>query len=83
MDVGVDSVLDTLRDLGVERDLPEVPSMLLGSRGLSVLEVAQYYQTIASDGFYTPLQAIRAVTSGAGERLTRYDIAIEQRVEGL
>jgi penicillin-binding protein 1B len=81
MDVGVDSVLDTLRDLGVERDLPEVPSMLLGSRGLSVLEVAQYYQTIASDGFYTPLQAIRAVTSGAGERLTRYDIAIEQRVD--
>ncbi len=81
MELGVGSVLDTLRDLGVERELPEVPSVLLGSRGLSVLEVAQFYQTIASDGFYTPLQAIRAVTSGAGERLTRYDIAVDQRAD--
>jgi penicillin-binding protein 1B len=81
MDVGVSAVIDTLGKLGVERELPEVPSLLLGAGGLSVLEVAQYYQTIASDGFYTPLQAIRAVTSGAGERLSRYDIAVEQRVD--
>ncbi len=81
MDVGVGAVIDTLGKLGVERELPEVPSLLLGAGGLSVLEVAQYYQTIASDGFYTPLQAIRAVTSGAGERLSRYDIEVEQRVD--
>lgn len=81
MDLGVDKVLDTLARLGVERELPAVPSILLGSRGLSVLEVAQSYQTIASDGFYTPLQAIRAVTGGAGERLNRYDIAVEQRLD--
>ncbi len=82
MDLGVEAVIDTLGRLGVERELPEVPSLLLGAGGLSVLEVAQYYQTIASDGFYTPLQAIRAVTSGAGERLSRYDIEVEQRVDG-
>ncbi len=82
MDVGVNSVIDTLARLGVERELPEVPSLLLGAGGLSVMEVAQYYQTIASDGFYTPLQAIRAVTSGVGERLSRYDIEVEQRVDG-
>jgi penicillin-binding protein 1B len=81
MEVGVDAVIETLGKLGIERDLPEVPSLLLGAGGLSVLEVAQYYQTIASDGFYTPLQTIRAVTSGAGERLSRYDIAVDQRVD--
>ncbi len=81
LELGVDEVLDTLRRLGVERELPEVPSILLGSRGLSVLEVAQYYQTIASGGFYTPLQAIRAVTSATGERLSRYEIAVDQRVD--
>jgi len=43
--------------------------------------VAQTYQTIASDGFYTPLRAIRAVTSDAGKRLTQYPIRVDQRAD--
>jgi penicillin-binding protein 1B len=81
MEVGVDEVVDTLGALGVQRELMPVPSLLLGSAELNVLEVAQTYQTIASEGFYTPLRAIRAVTSGEGDRLSQYSIRVDQRVD--
>ena len=81
LDIGVERVANTLKSLGVERELFVVPSLLLGSANLSVFEVAQYYQTLASDGFYTPLKAIRAVTTGDGERLKQYPMKIDQRVD--
>lgn len=81
MRLGVQTVLETLRELGVERQLLAVPSVLLGASNLSVFEVAQYYQTIASDGFYTPLKSIRAVTTGDGERLKQYPMKFDQRVD--
>jgi len=37
------------------------------------------YQTIAADGFYTPLLTINAVLSPQGELLKRYPLTLEQR----
>lgn len=79
MDVGLGPVANTLRKLGVESDIPEVPSLLLGSIGLTPFEVAAMYQTIASQGFSSPLGAIRAVTDAEGEPLSRYSFEVEQR----
>jgi penicillin-binding protein 1B len=70
-----------LRRLGIERDLPEFPSSLLGSNALSPLEVTQVYQTIAGGGFRTPLRAIRAVLTAQGEPLQRYPLNVEQEIE--
>src|SRR5512134_1656561 len=77
-EIGIERVLDTLRRLGIERELKPYAATLLGALELSPLEVAQMYQTIASGGFRTPLRAIREVTTQDGKPLKRYPLAVEQ-----
>jgi penicillin-binding protein 1B len=79
--LGVPRVLASLRRLGVEEELPEFASSLLGATALSPLEVTQVYQTLAGGGFYTPLRAIEAVLTADGETLQRYPLNVEQVVE--
>lgn len=79
--LGVDQVLATLRALGVERDIPAYPAMLLGAMSLSPVEVAQMYQTLAGGGFRTPLRAIREVVSAQGEPLKRYPLEVRQAAD--
>ena len=79
--LGVSRVMANLRRLGIDRDLPEYASSLLGSNTLSPLEVAEVYQTIAGDGFRTPLRAIRAVLTAEGEPLQSYPLNVEQEIE--
>lgn len=78
LDLGLDHVLQTLKDLGVERPLPEYPAVLLGAGGLSPLEVTQMYQTIAAGGFSSPLRSIREVLTAQGEPLARYPLSVRQ-----
>jgi penicillin-binding protein 1B len=79
--LGVDEIAETMAKLGVERDVPRVPSLSLGVAELSPLEVAQMYQTIAGEGFYTPLNAIDAVMTPQGEAISRYPLKVEQRFD--
>jgi penicillin-binding protein 1B len=79
--LGVGEIAATLTKLGVERDVPLVPSLSLGVAELSPLEVAQMYQTIAGEGFYTPLNAIDAVITPQGEAISRYPLKVEQRFD--
>ena len=79
--VGVPKVMANLKRLGVDEDLPEFDSSLLGANGLTPLEVTQVYQTIAGDGFFTPLRAIRAVLTADGIPLQRYPLNVEQVVK--
>src|SRR5512147_666526 len=79
--LGVRTVMDNVRRLGVERDLNTYASSLLGADGLSPLEVTQMYQSIASGGFRVPLRAIRDVLTAEGQPLQRYPLSIEQVIE--
>ena len=81
LEMGVPRVLQTVRKLGVEREWPAYPSMLLGAGSLSPMEVAGMYQTIANGGFNTPLRAIRDVLTADGEPLGRYPYRVEQRFD--
>jgi penicillin-binding protein 1B len=76
--IGMEKVLDTVKRLGVERELKPYASTLLGATEMSPLEVAQMYQTIASGGFRSPLRAIREVTTPEGRPLQRYALNVEQ-----
>lgn len=78
LDVGVDSVVDILHELGVADPISEYPSMLLGAVSLTPVTVAQAYQGLATSGFNTPLRTIRQVTDAQGEPLSRYNLAVEQ-----
>ncbi|AOE87431.1 penicillin-binding protein 1B [Pseudomonas sp. TCU-HL1] len=81
LELGVPNVLKTLERLGVSREWPAYPSMLLGAGALSPMEVATMYQTLANGGFNTPLRAIRSVLTGEGEPLKRYPFQIQQRFD--
>ena len=81
MNVGLDTVVETLTDLGLERDIPAYPSLLLGAVELTPYEVTRLYQTLATGGFQAPLRAIREVTGPYGEPLSRYGLRVRQSVE--
>jgi penicillin-binding protein 1B len=78
LELGVKEVHATVRRLGIERELPPYASSLLGAVDLTPLEVAQMYQTIAANGFRTPLRAIREVLTEDGRPLKRYGLSVEQ-----
>jgi penicillin-binding protein 1B len=81
MELGLESVIRTLKNLGVTSDIPKLPSILLGSLSLSPYEVTQMYQTIASGGLQIPLRTIRAVLDNEGKPIRRYDLAVREYVK--
>jgi penicillin-binding protein 1B len=80
MELGVANVVQTLHNLGIEKDVPAYPSILLGSVSLSPLQVTQLYQTIAAGGFRAPLRAIREVLDSQHQPLQRYPLKIKATV---
>ncbi|WP_415883339.1 penicillin-binding protein 1B [Neptuniibacter sp. QD72_48] len=80
MDIGLPKVIDTLERLGISRDPKPYPSLLLGAESMSPFEIATVYQTIAANGFRTPMRAIRLVTDSEGQELSRYPFEVKQVV---
>ena len=80
LELGVEAVADTLRRLGVRREFPAYPSVLLGALELTPLTVAQVYHTLASGGFRVPLRAVRSVLTAEGQPVQRYGVELEQVV---
>jgi penicillin-binding protein 1B len=80
MELGLEQVVKTLQALGVRRDIQAVPAMLLGALSISPLEVAQVYQTLAADGFYSPLKTIREVQAADSQPLQRYPLTVHRAV---
>ncbi|OZB79822.1 MAG: penicillin-binding protein 1B, partial [Halothiobacillus sp. 13-55-253] len=76
LSVGLDNVSAMLHRLGGPDIKPFYPSMLLGSMTMSPFNVAQIFQTLSSDGFYSPLRAIRSVVDAEGKPLTRYPLTV-------
>lgn len=81
LDIGVARAAKTLRDMGVSREVNLYPSFLLGAVPLTPLEVTQFYQTLAGDGFATPLRSIRDVIAQDGERLQNYPYTVRQTLD--
>jgi penicillin-binding protein 1B len=79
MQLGLRQVANTLKQAGFSGYIPPVPAMTLGSVEMSPYEVAGVYHTLAAEGSYTPLRAIRDVLTATGEPLKRYPLRIEQR----
>ena len=69
MDVGLNSVISTLRKMGVEQQINKYPSLLLGALPMSPLQVAETFQPIANFGQKFPVRAITHVTDNNGIRL--------------
>ena len=81
MDLGMPLFRKTIKQLGVNEDIPDYPSVYLGALELTPLQIAQMYQTLASNGFQMPLRAIREVLDKSGKPLQRYALNIRQTVD--
>lgn len=84
LDIGLENVVDTLYRLGVnpiQYTIPAVPASLLGSVDLPPIEVAQIYSTIANQGYFTPLRAIREVTDSESKLLNQAAVDPIQAIE--
>ncbi|WP_435412775.1 transglycosylase domain-containing protein [Psychroserpens mesophilus] len=49
-DVGIDAVIDQAKRMGIQSDLPNVPSLALGTAQFSMLELVGAYTSFANDG---------------------------------
>ncbi|MGH1471113.1 MAG: penicillin-binding protein 1B [Cellvibrionaceae bacterium] len=79
MSVGIESVVKTMNDLGVDEKIPPLPSLFLGAIDLTPFQVSNVYQTIASEGVHTPQRAIRYVLDAKGVPLNRYPLDSQTR----
>jgi penicillin-binding protein 1B len=81
MALGLENVIQFIKNLGVSATIPRLPSILLGALNLSPYDVTQMYQTIASGGLQIPLRTIRAVLDNDGQPLRRYDLAVREYIK--
>jgi membrane peptidoglycan carboxypeptidase len=71
-EVGIPNVVKTARALGIQSDLPEVPSLSLGVAELTPIELLGAYATFANHGVRDELTVIRAITHEDGSDFARF-----------
>ncbi|MEM7288960.1 MAG: PBP1A family penicillin-binding protein [Pseudomonadota bacterium] len=67
--LGGERLLQTVRDVGIESDMVVNPTMVLGSNGLTVLEMATGYGTFMTGGEKLRRHGIDQITNKVGEVL--------------
>jgi penicillin-binding protein 1A len=75
--VGADKTVETAQKLGIESEIQAVPAIALGGldKGVSPLEMASAYGTLANGGVHMPAHGITEVTDVTGEVLFTAEIA--------
>ncbi len=81
LDVGLDSVAETINRLGVRKEIPRYPSILLGANEHSPLEIAQLYQSIANHGERRPLRSISHITDQTGRVIARFPDQVDRVIQ--
>jgi penicillin-binding protein 1B len=67
MDLGLDNIIDVAKDFGLANQFEKVPSLCLGSFGLSPLQLLQGYLNIARLGKFTNLTFVERVLNFQGD----------------
>ncbi|GAA3572969.1 penicillin-binding protein 1A [Snuella lapsa] len=70
--VGPQTVVDLARKLGIESEIPPVPSIALGTADLSVYEMVGAYATFANKGVYTKPVLVTAIEDKNGTVLYQF-----------
>lgn len=65
--LGSDSVIKTANKLGITSELPNVPSLALGSASVSLLEMVRAYGIFANEGKEVDIHTIRKIENDDGE----------------
>ena len=75
--VGMSSTIYTARQMGIESNLPQVPSLALGTGEVTLLEMTSAYGAFANEGVWTRPSFIARVEDQTGEVL--YSTPFDQR----
>ena len=73
-EIGIGRVADVARRMGIESELPLVPSLALGVADVSPLEMARAYATLAGGGVRPQVHSIEDLVNPAGETLERREL---------
>lgn len=72
MEVGLDAVVATARDLGFTSPLHPVPSLALGSSEVTPLEMARAFGVLAAGGYRADLAVVLGVLGPRGAVMSRF-----------
>jgi len=70
--LGEETLVDTMRTLGLKEKLPAVPSLALGAKEINMLDFASAYTTFASGGYDREIHLIRRVEDMNGNLIYEY-----------
>ena len=70
---GIDYAIGTANKMGIKSDLPNVPSIALGSPNISMLEMVSAYGVFANNGQYVEPAFVTAITDSHGQVLEKFE----------
>jgi penicillin-binding protein 1A len=71
--VGPQPVIDLVKKLGIESDIPAVPSIALGTADLSIYEMVAAYAAFANKGVYTKPVMVTSIEDKNGTILYQFE----------
>ncbi len=72
METGINKVIQQARRMGIESDLPQVPSIALGTASLSIKELTRAYTPLANGGRTSQPYYITKIEDGEGNLLAEF-----------
>ncbi|HKL33285.1 MAG TPA: transglycosylase domain-containing protein, partial [Tangfeifania sp.] len=72
MQTGINNVVETARDLGLEADLPRVPSLALGVASISLKDLLYAYATMINRGMQVEPYYLVSISNSRGEVLEEF-----------
>ncbi|HEX6226591.1 MAG TPA: transglycosylase domain-containing protein [Chryseolinea sp.] len=69
---GIDNTIETANRMGITSDMPNVPSIALGSPNISILEMVSAYGVFANDGVYVKPVFITSIVDNKGSVLEKF-----------
>lgn len=69
IETGTEKVIDIARKVGIESDIPPVPSIALGTANLSLFDILRFYSALASGGIKKEPVYLKKITNQEGQVL--------------
>lgn len=73
MKTGIDNVIETTQELGLQADLPQFPSLALGVASISLKDLLFSYATILNKGIRVQPYYLMSISNNQGELLDSFD----------
>ncbi|MGA8854538.1 MAG: transglycosylase domain-containing protein [Christiangramia sp.] len=79
METGIENVINQARAMGIESDLPKVPSIALGTASLNLGELTSAYTSFVNEGHYAKPYYITRIEDGNGNLLAEFKPEISKK----